>query len=120
MRDSMMAALALRMQQQEQQDQSALANAARQPIPGMTGPVTPMPTVGMAPPQQPPLPSPIQQPQPFMASGPFGQQAMRMAGLLGGAGNHMVSPPGNIQTQQGLLGAPPKGFRIPFYRPVGK
>jgi hypothetical protein len=104
--------------QQQQQSQQTLANAARQPIPGLTGPTTQggipgQPTVGMAPPQQP-LPAPP--PQPFMASGPYGQQAAQLAGLLGG-GNQMIPPPGN-QAQHGLLGA--KGLRMPFYRPVGK
>jgi hypothetical protein len=61
LRDQMMAALQLRMQQQQQADQSALAAAQHQPIPGLTGPTSSggipgQPTVGMAPPQQP-LPS---------------------------------------------------------------
>jgi hypothetical protein len=86
MRDSMMAALQLRMQQQQQQDQTALANAAQQPIPGLTGPTSSgqipgqPPLVGMAPPQQP-LPAPGQALQPFMANGPYGQQAMQLAGM---------------------------------------
>lgn len=123
MRDSMMAALRLLQQQQQQQDQATLANAARQPIPGFTGPAgsgagIPGGGVGMAPPQQP-LPAPGQALQPFMATGPYGQQALQLAGLAGGhRGNHMMNPAWNMQTQQGLLGAP-KGFRVPFYRPPG-
>lgn len=49
--------------------------------------------------------------------GPYARQALQMAGLLG---NPEFNPPGNIQTQMGLLGGPPKGFRVPFYRPPGK
>jgi hypothetical protein len=82
--------------------------SANSPIPGLTGPRA----APMGPPQQP-IPSPTMgnhmMPQ---FQGPYGQQALQLAGLLGNQGN--------IQTQQGLLGAPPKGFRIPFYRPVGK
>jgi hypothetical protein len=114
LRDSMMARLQQMMQQRQQQDATALETARTQPIPGFTGPTSTgqIPGVGMAPPQQP---IPGVPPQPFLASGPYGQQALQLSGLLG---NHMM--PGNIQTQQGLLGAPPKGFRLPFYRPPGK
>lgn len=153
-KDSMWARAQQMMAEQRQQDQAALANAQHQPIPGLTGPTSQgqipgQVPVGMAPPQRP-IPTPGVPPQAFMDSGPFGRQAMQMAGLLGGprpssigavnslrdaiinrrqgggilgppnAGNHMVSQPGNMQTQQGLLGAPPKGFRVPFYRPPGK
>lgn len=122
LRDSMMARFQQLMQERQAQDQATLANAAQQPIPGLTGPTTPgqipgvigmaPPGVGMAPPQQP-LPG-GQALQPFMANGPYGQQALQLAGLTGGQrmGNHM-------QPHQGLLGAPPKGYRMP-YRPVGK
>ena len=106
--------------QSQAQQQQGLANAARQPIPGFTGPAgtgAGIPT-GMAPPQQP-LPGPTMGNHMFTPQGPYAQQAMQMAGLLGG-GAPMQNPAGNIQTQQGLLGGSPKGFRVPFYRPVGK
>jgi hypothetical protein len=116
----MMALIQQRLQEQQQQHASALETARTQPIPGLTGPTTQMPgqpTVGMAPPQQP-LPMPNAGNHMFTPQGPYANQAMQMAGLLGGS--PMMNPSGNMQTQQGLLGAPPKGFRIPFYRPVGK
>jgi hypothetical protein len=86
LRDSMMARFAQLQEEQRQRDQAALATAASQPIPGLTGPTSSgqipgaaPPTVGMAPPQQP-LP-PGQALQPFMAAGPYGQQAMNLAGV---------------------------------------
>lgn len=131
LRDSMMARFQQLMQERQQQDATALENARTQPIPGFTGPpsagqipgMAPPPGVGMAPPQQP-LPG-GQALQPFMTSGPYGQHALQLAGLMsggigGGMGNHMLSQPGNIQTQQGLLGGSTDKFRTPFYRPVGK
>lgn len=56
--------------------------------------------VGMAPPQQP-LPQ-GQALQPFMASGPYGQQALQLAGLLGG-------PPGGPGGAPSMPGAMPPG-----------
>lgn len=67
-----------------------MANAANQPIPGLTGPVSSgagIPGLLSAPPSQGPglnqIPSPMPQAHSqFTPSGPFGQQAMQMAGLL--------------------------------------
>jgi hypothetical protein len=80
------------------------------------------PVVGRAPPQ-PPFQMPTAGNHMFQPQGPYGAQAMNLAGLLGNpgmGGMGGISGPGNIQTQQGLLGGPPKGFRVPFYRPTGK
>lgn len=120
--------------QQQQQYAGVLGNAAQQPIPGFTGPAgsgAGIPTpggVGMAPPQQP-LPGgtptmgnhmmPGQALQPFMASGPYGQQAMQMAGLLGPGGPGMGMPQRPVGGAQinAMMG---DKARMPMYRPVGK
>lgn len=121
----MRAALAQILAQQRQQDQSRLLAAGQQPIPGFTGPAQPgveipgmpigmpaRPPVGMAPPQQQ-LPPPQQ--QPFMASGPYGQQAMQMAGLLGPpqTGKQPTMPPGGGLLDPRQPGVPRGGFRFP-------
>lgn len=49
--------------------------------------------------------------QPFLASGPYGQQAMQMAGLLGGGMQIPQQPP--VMQAQGLLNRPVK------YQPPG-
>jgi len=103
---------------QQHQDQY-LATAGQQPIPGLTGPTNSGASVlpvGMAPPN-PQIQGPA--PQPFMASGPYGQQAMQLAGLLGG-GMQMPQQPISGMQAQGLLGGAVKGMRVPFYRPPGK
>jgi hypothetical protein len=81
-RDSMMARFQQLQEEQRQRDQAALSTAASQPIPGLTGPTSSgQIPVGMAPPQQP-LPPPMPgTTHPSMASGPYGQQAMQMAGV---------------------------------------
>lgn len=67
------------------------------PQPGLVG-ATPGAPVG------PPAGQPAgPMPQPFSASGPYGAQAMQMAGLLS------QPPPADA----GLLGGPKRGFRIP-------
>ena len=110
--------LAILQAMQQSPHNAAFNGSANMPIPGLTGPrATPM-----GPPQQP-IPGPTMgnhMMQPFQPSGPYGQQALQLAGLLGNPGAVGQSGPGNIQTQMQLLGAPPKGFRIPFNRPVGK
>jgi hypothetical protein len=84
LRDSMMARFAQLQQEQRDRDAAALETARTQPIPGLTGPPqggANIPGVGMAPPQQqlpPPLPGTA---HPSMDSGPYGQQAMQMAGV---------------------------------------
>lgn len=85
-------------------------NSATAAIPGLTAPrgagagipglLEPTPTA----PPNPIIPSPQQQPTQFQASGPYGMQAMQMAGLLGSAGMSGMSTP------MGLLG---KGYRVP-------
>lgn len=69
------------------------------PQPGIAG----APPVGQ--PGGPPAgqPAPAMPQTPFSASGPYGAQAMQMAGLLS-------QPP---PTDPGLLGGPKRGFRIP-------
>lgn len=85
--------------------------SATVPIPGLTGPTTPM--TGMAPPNQqlpnPGIPQAPMNPQPFMSNGPYGQQAAQLAGLLGQS--QIPTQPIGPQAQ-GLLGSG-KGFRIP-------
>lgn len=104
--------------QQQAQDRAVIDQAAISPIPGLTGPVgsgAQIPgLLGMAPPQ---TQIPTAQPQPFQSQGPFGQQAMQMAGLLGRSQIPRQLP--TVNAQGGLLGGPPKGFRIPGY-PYGK
>lgn len=123
--DNMFADVMGRVRQVQQQRTSQyLGSAGAQPIPGLTGPVIPgagvipgqMPPMQMPPMQTPPMQMPGG--PPFMASGPYGQQAMQLAGLLGG---RMQIPRvvDGAQTQ-GLLGGGVKGMRIPFYRPTGK
>lgn len=56
---------------------------------------------GMTPQPQPP-------PQPFSPSGPYGNQAAQMAGLLA-----QPQQPAPQQPTGGLLGDPKRGFRIP-------
>lgn len=80
--------------QQQMAGQGQVAQAALAPIPGLSGSRTPMPG------QMPPMPQ-----QPFTAQGPYGSQAMQMAGLLS---------PGPKQMGGGLLGRPPRAFRIPL------
>jgi hypothetical protein len=149
-RSSMMARLQQMQQEQQQRHATALETARTQPIPGFTGPTSTgqIPGVGMAPPQMPPMPGTA---HPSMASGPYGQQAMQLAGVrptmfapgqmphgvLGDGGNELRDAflqrfpnrggllgrffgTSGQAPDQGLLGAPPKGFRVPFYRPPGK
>lgn len=104
--------------EQQRQWQQQLAGAATQPIPGLTGPTTPMggglqqpvgtPTAGMPPSSIPglPMPTTTQRGPGMPPAGPYGRQAMMMAGLLGRPGEGYPS---------GLLG----GKRGPF-RPGGK
>lgn len=77
--------------------------SANVPIPGVNGPVTPLPGGPSQPPQQIPSPGYSQ----FQANGPYGQQAMQMAGLLGQGQmqNHMIPT-------YGLLGQPAQGAGI--------
>lgn len=82
------------------------------PIPGLTGPLgngaqIPGGGVGIAPPQQQ-IPYQQMPPSTFQAAGPYGRQAMGLAGLLSAN-----SPPGNTYPN-GLLGG-----KRPF-RPGGK
>lgn len=99
--------------EQQRQWQQQLASAATQPIPGFTGPATNTGGIpgmlpgGPPPPQQ--IPSPQAPGSPFMAVGPYGQQAQRMAGLLG----QVAIPQQPTAGYQGLLGGPKGGFRIP-------
>ncbi len=119
-RDSMMARLAQLQQEQQQRDAAALETSRNQPIPGLTGPTSqgqiPVP-VGMAPPQQP-LPNPQMGNHMFNPAGPYGQQALHLAGLLGGGqpGMQGHQPVGGIRNNA-LLGGK---AQMPFYRPVGK
>jgi hypothetical protein len=129
LRDSMMARFAQLQQEQQQRDAAALEAARTQPIPGLTGPTSQgqipgqIPgQVGMAPPQQP-LPGPMMGNHMFNPVGPYGQQAVQLAGLLGGGqGMQPGMQPGMHQPVGGmrnnmLLGGK---ARMPFYRPVGK
>lgn len=71
--------------------------------------LTPEQWRGLLPQNQMPMPQVA--PQPFMALGPYGRQASQMAGLL--------SPQQDPRLQStGLLGGPPRAFRIPY--PYGK
>jgi hypothetical protein len=127
LRDSMMARFAQLQQEQQQRDAAALEAARTQPIPGLTGPTSQgqipgqIPgQVGMAPPQQPMQP-PMMGNHMFNPVGPYGQQAVQLAGLLGG-GQQQLGMPGMHQPVGGmrnnmLLGSK---ARMPFYRPVGK
>jgi hypothetical protein len=127
LRDSMMARFQQLQQEQQQRDASALETARNQPIPGLTGPTTPgqipgvngaAPPVGMAPPQQQ-LPPPMMGNHMFQPAGPYGQQAVQLAGLLGGGGAPGGVPKQPMGGQQinALLG---NKSSTPFYRPVGK
>jgi hypothetical protein len=107
-------------QAQQERDRGVVDAAARQPIPGLTGPR--MPAVGV-PGNLPPVVNPAVPPsaghQMFPVAGPYGAQAQQLAGLLDTPTMGIPNPPGNVQTQMGLLG-PVKGLRVPFYRPPGK
>jgi hypothetical protein len=130
LRDSMMARFAQLQQEQQARDAAALEAARTQPIPGLTGPTSQgqipgqIPgQVGMAPPQQPMPQQPLQPPQMgnhmFNPVGPYGQQAVQLAGLLGGGQGMqpgMRQPVGGIRNNM-LLGSK---SQMPFYRPVGK
>jgi hypothetical protein len=173
--DQMSQALLEQIRQQQQQDQATLETARTQPIPGFTGPTNTgqIPGVGMAPTQPPLLPQPLPgTAHPSMNSGPYGQQAMQLAGVRptmfapgqmphgtryvgdadprlqqlgltmdqarhipmlgaygqgglreafqqrfpngsGGLLGRMFNQPASAPPQFGLLGGPPKGFRIP-------
>lgn len=104
--------MAAQLQQQQQQQMAA---AAQQPIPGLTGPRIPMGGLmpGNMPGSMQPMPVPMgppitqipnPQPAPFAASGPYGEQAMMMAGLLGR--RQIPRPPPRYH---GLLGRIPGG-----------
>jgi hypothetical protein len=127
LRDSMMARFQQLQQEQQQRDATALETARNQPIPGLTGPTSagqipgmaPPPGVGMAPPQQP-LQPPRMGNHMMQPVGPYGQQAVQLAGLLGGgAPGGMGAPQQPMGGQQinALLG---NKSSTPFYRPVGK
>lgn len=83
--------------------QQGFDTSANVPIPGVTGPVTPLPGG----PSQPP-PQIMPGYTPFRAQGPYGQQAVQMAGLLGQgqAQNHMMPT-------YGLLGQSPPQMQTP-------
>jgi hypothetical protein len=76
--------------------------------------------VGMAPLQQP-LPGgspPGQALQPFMTNGPYGLQALRLAGLLGGAGTPGAAPGQPPGAQLPVMGRPyTPGLFMPGFRP---
>lgn len=74
---------------------------AQMPQPGLVG----APPVAM----QPGTAMPIPPQQRFAASGPYGAQAMQMAGLLGQQPSGPAAPPGE---SMGLLGGK-RGFRVP-------
>lgn len=105
-------------QMQQQRDTGLVNNAARQPIPGLTGPLgsgAGIPGFGMAPPQQQPLPAPNM--GNHMLTGPYGQQALQLAGLLGSRRAGIPPLPYGGAQINSLLGSKAQS---PFYRPVGK
>jgi hypothetical protein len=123
LRDQMRARFAQLQQEQQARDAAALETARTQPIPGMTGPTNSgagiLPGGGMAPPRQqiptPGVPSNLP-PSVFMHSGPYGQQAQQLAGLLGGPRPSSIGSVNSIRdaiinSRQGggLLGAPNAG-----------
>jgi hypothetical protein len=85
--------------------------SANVPIPGVNGPVTPMPGGPSQPPQQ--IPGPGY--SPFRAQGPYGQQAMQMAGLLGQGQmqNHMMPVPGLLSQPAPMAQPAPMGMPSP-------
>jgi hypothetical protein len=105
--------------------QQGFQGSANVPIPGLTGPRTPLPGGPSQPPQQIPPPGYT----PFQANGPYGQQAMQMAGLQGQPQmqNHMMPNPGLLSQPAPTAMPPPQqggllsrySAKNPF-RPGGK
>lgn len=104
--------------------QQNFLSSANSPIPGVTGPYgagTGVPGLLTGEGAPPRIPSPQMPMTPFQAAGPYGGQAMRMAGMGGGLlGGGVPSPQQPTMGYQGLLGGGgmdggmKRGFRLPY------